>query len=88
MADAEPPVFSFDGSWPFDGTVTISGHPVAAVSSWSVAAGHDGIPVITLTLVDQGALRLILGPGAASVRVSDETREALISLGWTPPPGT
>ena len=32
-----------------------------------------------------GALKLIFGSDAARVEVSDETREALISLGWTPP---
>ena len=88
MADAEaPPVFAFDGLWPFTGTVTINGHQIASVSEWSVTAGHDGVPVVSLGLVDQGALKLILGPGAARAQVSDATREALISLGWTPPAG-
>ena len=88
MADAEaPPIFEAGGSWPFTGTVKVNGHPLASVSSWSVTAASDGIPVVTLGLVDQGALRLLLDPGAATVRVGDSTREALISLGWTPPAG-
>lgn len=84
MADAEvPPVLEVDGQWPFTGTVKVNGHPLASVSSWSVTAASDGVPVVTLGLVDQGALRLLLA--AAAVGVTDGTREALISLGWTPP---
>lgn len=85
-ADAgKPPVLEFDGAWPFTGAVTVNGHPLTAVSSWSVQAAADGIPVVTLTLVGAGALRLILASDAARAEVSDETREALVSLGWTPP---
>ena len=84
MAD-QPPVFEFDGSWPFTGTQVINGHKLTTVSSWDVHAAADGIPVVTLTLVGAGALRLILGAGAAKAEVSDATREALISLGWMPP---
>ena len=88
MADTQdPPVFEFDGAWPFTGTPTVNGHRLTTVSSWDVHAGNDGIPVVTLTLVGAGALRLILGSDAARAEVSDETREALISLGWTPPAG-
>jgi hypothetical protein len=84
VADAEvPPVLEVDGQWPFTGTVKVNGHPLASVSSWSVTAASDGVPVVTLGLVDRGALKLLLG--AASVAVTDETREALTSLGWTPP---
>lgn len=86
MPDDPPPVLEVDGSWPFSGTVKVNGHPLASVSSWSASAPSDGVPVITLGLVDKGALRLLLGPGA-TVQVSDATREALISLGWTPPAG-
>ena len=84
MADT-PPVFEFDGAWPFTGTPVINGHKVTTVSSWDVHAAADGIPVVTLTLVGAGAHRLILGAGAAKAEVSDATREALISLGWMPP---
>ena len=88
MADAEaPPVFEYDGGqWPFSGAVKVNGHPLASVTSWSVSAASDGVPVATLTLVDQGALKLLLGPGTR-VQVTDATREALVSLGWTPPAG-
>ncbi len=87
MADAEvPPVLEVDGQWPFTGTVKVNGHPLASVSSWSVTAASDGTPIVVLGLVDQGALRLLLGDGAR-VQVSDATRDALMSLGWTPPAG-
>jgi hypothetical protein len=80
-----PPAFEFDGSWPFTGTPSVGGHEVATVSSFRVDAPPDGIPVVTLSLVGAGALRLALAAGAARVQVSDQTREALILLGWTPP---
>lgn len=86
MAEAqEPPVFEYDGTWPFAGQVKIAGHPVSSVTSFAVRADADGIPVVTLTLVGPGALRLLLAAGAADVRIPDETREALTALGWTPP---
>lgn len=87
MPDPQPPVFAFDGAWPFTGTPEVNGHPAASVTSWSVQAAPDGIPVVTLTLVGAGALKLILGSDAARAQVSDSTREALISLGWSPPEG-
>jgi hypothetical protein len=85
VADEQPPVFEADGQWPFTGTVKVNGHPLASASSWSVTAASDGVPVVAIGLVDQGALRLLLG--SATVAVTDETRAALISLGWTPPAG-
>lgn len=86
MADEQAPaVFEFDGAWPFTGTIVVNGCRLTTVSSWHVQAAPDGIPVVTLTLVGAGALKLILSSDAARAQVSDETREALISLGWTPP---
>jgi hypothetical protein len=85
LADEPVPVFEFDGAWPFTGTPTVSGHALTTVSSFTVRADPDGIPVVTLTLVGAGALKLVFGSGGARVDVSDETREALLSLGWTPP---
>ena len=86
-ADAAAPVFEFDGSWPFTGTPAVNGHRLTTVSAFTVTAAPDGIPVVTLTLVGPGALKLILQNEAARAEVSDETREALVSLGWTPPAG-
>jgi hypothetical protein len=88
VTDPQPPAFAFDGSWPFTGTPEVNGSPVATVSGFTVTADPDGIPVVTLTLVGAGALRLALAAGAAKVQVSDRTREALISLGWRPPAET
>lgn len=89
MADAESaPVFEFDGAWPFNGSVRIAGHPVASVTGFDIHAAPDGLPVVTLTLVGASALRLLLASGAADVRIPDETREALVALGWKPPSPT
>jgi hypothetical protein len=84
VADEQPPVFGFSGAWPFTGTPNVNGHPLAAVTAFAVTAAPDGTPAVTLTLTGPDALRLLLGPGTR-VQVADETREALISLGWTPP---
>lgn len=83
--DAAPPAFEFAGGWPFTGSPAVNGHVLATVTSFAVGAGPDSIPVVTLTLVGPEALRLVLDAEAAKVQVADETREALISLGWTPP---
>jgi hypothetical protein len=85
VTDPQPPVFEFDGMWPFTGNPVVNGHPLTTVSSFDVRAAPDGIPVVTLTLVGAGALKLIFASGAATAEVADETREALVSLGWTPP---
>lgn len=83
MAGESAPAFKFDGSWPFLGTPEVNGHPLTTVTAFDVHVSADNIPAVTVTLVGPGALELMLG--AARVQVSDETREALISLGWTPP---
>jgi hypothetical protein len=85
LADEQAAAFAFDGTWPFTGTPGINGHPVASVTSFTVRADEGGIPVVTVTLVGPDALRLLLG--SARVQVSDETAEALESLGWKPPAG-
>lgn len=79
------PLFEFEGLWPFDGQVKISGHVANVVTSFDVHAAADGLPVVTVTFVGAGALRLLLAAGAADVRIPDETRDALVALGWTPP---
>lgn len=85
MTAEQPPVFEFDGAWPFTGTPSVNGHKLTTVTAWDVVADPDGIPVVTLTLVGPGALKLILASESARVQVDDQTREALVSLGWTPP---
>ena len=83
MPDEQPPMFAFTGSWPFAGEVTAGGHPIGTVISWTISAPADGLPSVTLTLLAPGALALALS--AAEVVVDDRTRDALVSLGWTPP---
>lgn len=83
MPDEQAPAFGFTGSWPFNGEVTAGGAPVGTVTSWTVSAPADGLPVVTLTLLAPGALALALK--SAEVAVDDRTRDALISLGWSPP---
>jgi hypothetical protein len=83
VADEKAPAFGFTGSWPFAGEVTAGGHPVGTVTSWTVTAPADGLPVVTLTLLAPAALALVLS--SAEVMVDDRTREALIALGWKPP---
>lgn len=80
-----PPVFAFDGAWPFTGDIEVNGHKLTTVTAWDVVADPDGTPVVTLTLVGPGALNLILASESARAQVDDQTREALVSLGWTPP---
>ncbi len=83
MADEQPPMFGFTGSWPFNGEVTCGGHPVGTVTGWTVTAPADGLPQVTLTLLAPTALALALTQ--ADVAVDDRTRDALVALGWTPP---
>lgn len=83
MADDQAPAFGFTGSWPFAGEVTASGHPVGTVTSWTVTAPADSLPVVTLTLLAPAALALVLS--SAEVMVDDRTRDALTALGWKPP---
>jgi hypothetical protein len=83
VADDKAPVFGFTGSWPFHGEVSVSGHPVGAVTSWTLTAPADGLPVVTLTLLAPTALALALAQ--ADVTVDDRTRDALLALGWKPP---
>jgi hypothetical protein len=83
VPDEQPPAFGFTGSWPFDGAVTAGGHPIGTVTSWTVTAPADGLPLVTLTLLAPGALALALK--SAEVMVDDRTREALTALGWKPP---
>jgi len=85
VPDEQAPTFEYSGTWPFGGELKIGGHPAGAVTGFDVHAPADSIPVVTLTLMGAGALRLLLAAGAADVRIPDETREALVALGWTPP---
>jgi hypothetical protein len=83
VPDEQAPAFGFTGSWPFNGDVSVGGHPIGTVTSWTVTAPADGLPAVTLTLLAPTALALALAQ--ADVTVDDRTRDALVSLGWTPP---
>jgi hypothetical protein len=52
-----------------------------------VHVAAQDVAVVTLKLVAEDALKLLLDGTHFTVEVHDETREALISLGWTPPAG-
>ena len=74
--------FAFEGkSW--TGTPVVNGHPVHSATAIDVHIAAQEEPSVTLTLMPVDGLALLLG--GAQVSVADETREALLSLGWTPP---
>lgn len=75
--------FEFSGSPAWSGTPVVNGHRLETVSSIDVRIRHDEIPMVTLGL-KADAVRLALG-GDVAVGVTDETREALTSLGWSQP---
>lgn len=79
--------FEFDASEvrPWMATPVVNGHKVTTASAFDVHMAWNEIPTVTLTLAAADALRLIFADKAALVKVGDETREALISLGWAPP---
>jgi hypothetical protein len=60
----------------------VNGHVCPAASA-DVHVDPEHFPEVTLRLVAAGLLKLGFDP--AVVKVDDESREALISLGWTPP---
>jgi hypothetical protein len=60
----------------------VNGH-VCPVASVDVHVDPEHFPEVTLRLVAADLLKLGLDP--ATIKTDDETREALISLGWTPP---
>jgi len=77
--------FETDGP-PWKGTVAVNGHRVMNAASFDVHLDCESVPVVTLNLLCADALRLAF-KDAALVRLGDETRDGLVSLGWTPPPG-
>ena len=85
MPDRQPMTFEFEGKPPRLGVPVVNGHKIMTATSFDVHMSFDALPVVTLTLCPADALGLILKDKAMIVKVGDETREALISLGWTPP---
>lgn len=67
----------------FSSTVEIGGVDLsAAVSGLSLTIDHGNLPrlVLTLPIIDGGEV-----DGEAVVVIPDETKDLLLSLGWTPP---
>jgi hypothetical protein len=63
----------------------INGHEIFTTQSIDVHLDPSALPVVTVALLAADALNLVLGD--ARIVTADETREALVSLGWTPPAG-
>jgi hypothetical protein len=77
--------FEFDGKPARLGVPKVNGHVVPL--AWfevHAEAGGPG-PAVTVSLPAHDALKLALEDEALQIKVSSETREALTSLGWTPP---
>lgn len=87
MSAPDPASFEFvseGGAW--SGTPVVNGHKVLTCEHIDVSIGYDSFPRVTLRLLAVDTLKVVLGEARASV--ADETREALISLGWTAPDGS
>ena len=86
-APAQPATFAFEApaGKPWAGTPVINGHEILSAQSINVHLDPAAIPVVTVALIAADALKLVLGD--ARIVIADETREALISMGWTPPAG-
>ena len=76
--------FVADGAT-WTGTPVVNGHKVLTCEHIDVSIGHDNLAQVTLRLLAGDGLKVVLGE--ARIAVADETREALISLGWTAPDG-
>jgi len=75
--------FEFEGTPPHTGVPLVNGHRVCSAEAIDVHIGALDVPRVTLRLLAADSLKLRLD--SAAVEVAGETREALISLGWTPP---
>jgi hypothetical protein len=60
----------------------VNGH-VCPVASVDVHLDPQSFPEVTLRLIPADLLKAGFDP--AVIKVDDETRDALVSLGWTPP---
>lgn len=80
----DPMTFEFTSDGPgWRGTPVVNGHKVMSVQSADVHIDAESVSSVTLRLAAADLVKL--GLGEADVMLDDETREALISLGWTPP---
>lgn len=82
--ERERATFEFDCDGPiWRGVPVVNGHRILTTTDIDVHIDAKSIPVVTLRLVAADMLKLALG--GAAVQFDDETREALLSLGWTAP---
>jgi hypothetical protein len=80
----QPASFEFACDGPvWKGIPVVNGHQVMSVTSADVHLDARSVPEVTLRLWAADAVKL--GLGGADVKLDDGTREALVSLGWTPP---
>jgi len=83
--EREPASFEFVTDGPvYKGTPVVNGHKLMTVMAADIHLDGNSFPEVTLRLHVGDLLKL--GLGAAQVKVDSGTRDALISLGWTPPP--
>jgi hypothetical protein len=75
--------FEYAGGGPLMQAPVVNGHKLTSVVSFTAGVDVDSLPVITLKLMPADMLKLMFD--GVMVSVDDETREALVSLGWTPP---
>lgn len=88
MAEVEhdPASFEFVTDGPvWKGIPVVNGHKLMSVMSADIHLDGESLPEVTLRLFASDLVKL--GLGAAEVRMDEGTREALVSLGWTPPAG-
>lgn len=77
--------FATDGpGW--KGAAVVNGHTVLNVTSFDAHVDAESFPAVTVHLLPADGLKFAFRDSAL-IRFGDETREALVSLGWTPPAG-
>lgn len=84
MTEHDPASFEFVTDGPvWKGIPVVNGHKLMSVMSADIHLDGNSFPEVTLKLFASDLVKL--GLGAAQVRMDEGTREALVSLGWTPP---
>lgn len=81
----EKMTFEFKGDpSPYHGKAVVNGHVVPCYSV-DVRIEPGSVPMVTLAFPAADLLSLSLDGGGLLVKLTEETRAAMISLGWTPP---
>jgi hypothetical protein len=85
-AAPDPMAFEFTSDGPgWRGTPVVNGRKLMGVVSVDAHIDAESLPSVVIRLCAADLVKL--GFTEAGVMLDEETREALISLGWTPPPG-